>query len=497
MTVARSDNEPHDPENGSQNKRKRALRPVLWLGLALVLLLATYFYSFIIPLTPGRLARPSVALIPESPLWSIIVSLPFPLPQNSWSVAAVLIFVTAIAFAAYGLAVFISWNRQAGRRTLTLIFLTSYLFFFLSAFSLPNTSTDIFNYIVNGRIAAIHNSNPYYVTADEFPDDPVYPYASKNYTGLAVDKMPFWVLTNVALAGLTGDHVITNLLIYRLALMLFNMMNLLLIAIIAHRLNPFFVSSALIIYGWNPIVIVHAQSKSDTLMALLLLLAVLFLIRKHRLIAVGALGLSVMVKLITLPLVVVYMLGNLRLQKWRALIVDTLIFVFLPSLLLLLFWQGTELATRLIALFGVAGASAPGTLQLLLVVAFCLLILAVSYLQDGSIKRLLLGWALVMLYFSFFLTKLGLSWYLITLLAIVSLVFDWRVVLVTGALSFTSFFINAWYGTFTKTFPSPELSSLPTFLVYILMPGLVAVGIVLIVIGFRKLQLWWSGTAAS
>jgi hypothetical protein len=300
MTVVRSDNEWHDPAN-AQSEHKLALRPILYIGLALVLFLATFFYSFIIPLTPGRLTRPSVALFSELPLWSIIVSLPFPVPQNSWSVAGALIFVTAIAFATYGLAIFVSWNRQAGRRTRAFIFLTSYVFFFLSAFSLPNTSTDIFNYIVNGRIAAVHNSNPYYVTADTFPDDPVYPYASKNYTGLAADKLPAWVLTNVALASLTGDHVTTNLLIYRLALMLFNMANLMLIAIIAYRLNPLFVSTALVIYGWNPIVIVHAQSKSDTLMALLLLLAVLFFVRGHRLIAVGALGLSVMVKLITLP----------------------------------------------------------------------------------------------------------------------------------------------------------------------------------------------------
>ncbi|NCF67502.1 MAG: hypothetical protein GWP61_16175 [Chloroflexi bacterium] len=494
MTVVRSDNEWHDPAN-AQSEHKLALRPILYIGLALVLFLATFFYSFIIPLTPGRLTRPSVALFSELPLWSIIVSLPFPVPQNSWSVAGALIFVTAIAFATYGLAIFVSWNRQAGRRTRAFIFLTSYVFFFLSAFSLPNTSTDIFNYIVNGRIAAVHNSNPYYVTADTFPDDPVYPYASKNYTGLAADKLPAWVLTNVALASLTGDHVTTNLLIYRLALMLFNMANLMLIAIIAYRLNPLFVSTALVIYGWNPIVIVHAQSKSDTLMALLLLLAVLFFVRGHRLIAVGALGLSVMVKLITLPLAAVYMLSNLRLRNWRVLLVDTLTFVFLPLLLFLLFWQGSELTTRLMALFGVAGAAAPGILRLLLVAGFCLLILAVSYFQDGGIKKLLLGWALVMLYFTFFLTKLGLSWYLITLLAIVSLVFDWRVVLVTGALSFTSFFFTAWYGTFTKAFSSPELSSLPTFLVYILLPGLISLGIILLAIGLRKLQLRWSDNA--
>ena len=322
------------------------------------------------------------------------------MPHSSQLVAGALIVVTVIGFGAYGLAAYMSWNRLAHKQTVTLIALTSCLFFLLSALSLPNTSTDIFNYIVNGRIAAVHNSNPYFVTADEFPDDPVYPYASKNYTGLAADKLPVWMLANTLLAKLTGNHVTSNLLIYRIALMLFNMSNLLLIAIIAKWLNPRYVASALVIYGWNPIVVVHAQSKSDTLMALLLLLAVLFLIKEWRLIAVGAMALSVLVKLFTLPLLAVYELRSLRLRQWRALIVDTLIFGIAFLLLLVLFWQSSALVMRFVALFGVAGAAAPGVVRVLLIVGFCFLILGVSAVQDGSTQKLLWGWAIVMLYFA-------------------------------------------------------------------------------------------------
>ena len=482
-----SHSEPHNPEN-AQSRHKQALRPLLYICAASILFLAAYYYSFIVPQTPGRLTRESVSLIPELPLWSIISSLPLPIPQSSWLVAGTLLIVTVAAFAAYGLAVFISWNRLARSKTVLLIALTACAFFLVSALSLPNTSTDIFNYIVNGRIAAVHNSNPYFVTADEFPDDPVYPYASKNYTGIAADKMPFWILTNVLLAKLTGDNVTTNLLIYRLALLLFNVANLLLVAIIAQRLNPRFLASALIIYGWNPIVIIHAQSKSDTLMALMLLLTILFLIMGRRILTVAALGLSVMVKLITLPLAAVFVLRNLRLQRWRALIVDILILGGASLLLAVLLWQNRELAIRFIALIGVAGASAPGVLRIGLIIGFCLLVLAVSYFQDGSSEKLLWGWALVFLYFILFLTKFALAWYLITLLAIVSLVFDWRIVLVTGALSFTSFFFNAWYSTFTKAFSPPELSSIPAFFVYILMPGLVAAAVFLFALGLQKLK---------
>ena len=496
MAAAGAHDELHPPVN-TQSNRKRAMRQFLYACLALLLWLATLFYSFILPQTPGRLARASVSLIAELPLWSFVVSLPIPVPHTSQLTAGALVVVTVIAFGAYGLAAFISWNRMASRGIVAFIALSSCLFFLLSALSLPNTSTDIFNYIVNGRIAAVHNSNPYFVTADEFPDDPVYPYASKNYTGLSADKLPIWMLANTLLASLTGNDVTTNLLIYRLALMLFNMANLALTGIIANKLNPRYVASALVIYGWNPIVIIHAQSKSDTLMALLLLLAVLFLIKEWRLIAVGAMALSVLVKLFTLPLLVVYELRSLRLRQWRALIVDILIFGTALLFLLVLLWQSSELVMRFVALFGVAGAAAPGAFRIVLIVGFCLLILAVSTVQDGSTQKLLWGWALVMLYFALFLTKFGLAWYLITPIAIASLVFDWRIVLMTGALSFTSFLFNAWYSTFTKAFSPPELSSIPPYLVFILMTGVIAAGSLLFVIGLQKLRQWKSDPSSS
>ncbi len=486
-TVNRSHNEPHHSVDAHRLPKETA-RPLLYICLASVLLLTALFFSFIVPQTPGRMVRPSVALISDLSLWSTITSLPLPIPQGSLVVAGVLIFVIVMAFAAYGLAVYISWYRLAGRQTIALIVITSIAFFIVSTLSLPNTNTDIFNYIVNGRIAAVHNSNPYFVAADEFPDDPVYPYASKNYTGLAADKMPFWMLTNVLLAKLAGNHVTTNLIIYRMALMLFNIINLLLIAIIARKLNPHYLASALIIYGWNPIVIVHAQSKSDTLMALLLLLAVLFLIKKWRLLAVAALGLSVMVKLITLPLAAVYELRNLRLRKWRALIVDILILGVASLILIILLWQNLEIATRLIALLGVVGTSAPGVLRIILIIGFGLLILGVSAFQDGRIDKLLWAWSLVLLYFCVFLTKFGFSWYLITLLAIVGLVFDWRIVLVSSVLSFTSFLYNSWYSTFTELFSPPDLLSFPAYFVYILMTALIVTGILFFALGMKKLR---------
>lgn len=466
----------------------RHKRLVVYACLALILLLATFFYSFIVPQTAGRLTRTSVALIPELPLWSSIVSLQLPIPQSSTVAAGALIVVTVLAFAAYGLAVTLSWNRRPHRRTVTFIALISCLLSLVSALSLPNTSTDIFNYIVNGRIAAVHNSNPYTATADEFPDDPVYPYASKNYTGISADKLPVWVLTNILLAELTGSDATTNLLIYRLALLLFNMANLLLVGIIANRLNPRYLASALVIYGWNPVVIVHAQSKSDTAMALLLLISVLFLIKERRLIAVSAIVLSVLVKLFTLPLLAVYELRNLRLRRWRALIADILIFGIAPLVLFHGYWPDSDLPARFIALLEIAGALAPGVMRIVLIVGFALLILGVSYVQDGSTEKLLWAWALVMLYFALFLTKFGLAWYLITPLAIVSLVFDWRVVLLSGALSFTSFLFNTWYSTFTKAFSPPEISALPPYFVHILTTAVVTAGILLLAIGLQKLR---------
>jgi len=222
--------------------------------LAGILLITLLFYGFVIPQTPGRMAKPAASLIPQLPLWGWIVSLPLPIPHSGESLALSLVAFTGAAFAVYALAVFFSWNRPARAGTLSIVVVAALLFFLVAAWALPNVNTDIFNYILRGRIGAVYHQNMYYVPADQFPMDPIYPYADHRYTDTGTGKLPAWELIDVFLAWLANDAPITNLFVYRFAFLLFNMANVALIAAILHKLNPRYLLAGIISYAANQIV---------------------------------------------------------------------------------------------------------------------------------------------------------------------------------------------------------------------------------------------------
>ena len=175
--------------------------------LAFVMLIATCIAMFILPQAPGRMAKPSAALIGSLPLWSFIASLPLPIPQQSLSVALCLLAISTTRFVCYGIAIAICWMRWGGSAGLRIVVSSALLFFAVAAFAFPNVDSDIYNYIASGRVGAIHGSNPYRVAPDQFPTDPIYPYANPQYTALPGDnKLPVWTLVNVLLAKVAGER---------------------------------------------------------------------------------------------------------------------------------------------------------------------------------------------------------------------------------------------------------------------------------------------------
>ena len=109
---------------------------------------------------------------------------------------------SALKFAAYATAIYLAWNQPCGRRCLFVVVGAALLFFLVTVFALPNVNRDIYNYIISGRVAAVYSGNPYQLAPDQFPDDPLYRYASARYTGYPGDnKLPMWMLMNIALGS--------------------------------------------------------------------------------------------------------------------------------------------------------------------------------------------------------------------------------------------------------------------------------------------------------
>lgn len=446
--------------------------------LGALVLLATFFFSFIVPQTPGRLERASYALVTQLPFWDWFTSLPAPIPDNSQTVAAWLLFVIIVAFAAYGAALFVSTQRGGSGRVLLVVAGMGLFFAFANVWALPNVNTDIYNYIMRGRVAAVYGENPYGVAVDEFPDDPIYPYASHRFTEGPGGKLPTWMALNIMLAKIAGDNPIANLFTYRLTLFLLNVLCLGLVIQIVQALDARRVLTGVVLYSWNPIIILFAQSKTDTLMALFVLLAAWVAVTRGRsLLAFTLLVLSVFIKLTTAPLVVIYMLRSLVLRQWRELVGATLIASILFALVGLLFYFSAPNGQMLLNYLGLVDRAGPAESSLLRTVVlggFILLTAAIGLFQDGSERRLLAGWAITTLLFSVFLTNFTFSWYFIVAIALVAVLADRHLGILLLAISFSSFLFNAWDSTFTSAFPPPDFLDVPRSVLYVVIAAVIA-----------------------
>ena len=467
-----------------EKKSNSLLLKLAFILLAICLLIVYLIYCFVLPQTPARITRPSASLISNFPPWSWIISLALPVPNSSSSVAVMLIISTVIAFAIYGLAILLSRKLRSHSGMLTLVLIPSCAFFLISTFALPNLNTDIFNYMLRGRLAAVYNLNPYRVAADEISNDPVYPYASHGYTAVAEWwKLPLWTSIEIGLAKLTGADIVRNLLIFRFAFLIVNLFNLLIIAVIINKINPRNLIPGLVLYAWNPVIVILGQSKSDTFIVFFLLLSILLILFGRRNLAIIPLTLSVLIKMTTLPFLAAYLLMNLNRKKWKDYIVLGILIIVTAAVFYILFDMADFITTQLIGIIGMSGGNAPDFIRIIMRVGFVVLIFIVGITRSGELKQMIWGWVILAVYFSLFLIDYGKAWYLIPLIALSSLIPDWRTISLTYFISFSGFLIYNWDSVFSKEFAAPILTSMPGYIINI-------VPILIGVFGFGAAYLW-------
>lgn len=436
------------------------------------------FYNFVMPQAPSRLERPSEALIDEVPIWSTVASFPLPFMQNPQTVAALIILFTAAVFAFYGLAAYLSLKFQLPRVCRWLIPAAAAFFSFLSIWALPTVNSDIYYHIMQAHIALFHNQNPYYVSTLEFPTDPLYIYVSQPYRPLVSVYPPAWTIFTIIPTLLSGSEPVANLLALRFTLWLFNLANIVLVAQILRRLNPQLQLTGVILYGWNPIIAVLGQSKPDTIMAFFLLAACLLLILNHASLAIVDLTLSALVKLITLPLVLAFILWQVIHRDWWGTLTSTLIAGFTTLMLYAPFLQEPGLVLRHLEEVNRGASAFPSGIRLILIAAF-FMVLLYSTFKGNTIQNRLHGWTIIMLYFAIFFTTPANSWYLISLIALVSITPSLPMIWMAVPISGFSFFLNSWEITSSDTFRLPAL--LPSRAsIYVILTGIVAISIILV-----------------
>ncbi len=443
-----------------------ALAAALWVAVA--------FFVFVVPQTPARLARRTAELSARLPAWEWITGLPLPVPSTPGGVAAGLAVAGGVAFLAYGVALWVAWSRATSTGTTGLAAAAAIILFLTSWLALPTFNTDIFNYMVQGRVAAKHGENPHYTPAAAFPEDPLLPYASTQYTGVPNDYLPAWSLYNVTLARLTDADPVRSLLIYRSGFLALSLINLILIGLILGKIDPAHRLAGIIAYGWNPIVVLEGQSRVDTLMAFYLLLSMLLLTYRRQVAGFVALTLSVFTKWITLPVLILHVAEHGWRSRWKELALGSAAAVLACVLIYLPFFDSSEILTTHLDMLMRGGSSAPESWRLALGAGLVTLAVWLARGTEGAPTRRARAWAIVLLGFVMFLSKIGFAWYLIVPAAAVSLVRDRWILLVFGALAFSAFAFQVRDSAFNRAFPLPELLEVDRFFVFLALAAAVA-----------------------
>ncbi|MBZ0267105.1 hypothetical protein K8I85_03035 [bacterium] len=452
---------PLEPSSSVARPDPRHTATLVALGALTVA--STVTLGYVIPLSAGRLERASAALIPELPHWAFLAAHRSAALDNPNVVAAVLILASTVAFASCIAATCLLWRRGASRHDWMVIATTGILSALLNVGAMPNENSNIYNYMLRGRVAGVYGQNPYVTAASEFPDDPITPYAAARNTQYPGGKYPSWMIWNVAMARVAGDDPVTNLLAYRTMLFLFSALNLWLVARLARRLVPAIALAGFTLWAWNPIVVMNGQCRTDTVMVFYLLLGMSLLVGGKRVAAGAALGLSVLVKLLTAPLLAVAALAEIRARKWRDLAITAasavaaMLIVGLPFLIGVTGQFADEVLYVTESTSNVV--SGPDWIAIALRAGFAVLVLAIGLTRNGSWLHLFGGWAIVQLYFSLFFAKFGSADYHMTLFAIVAVTMSRWVVFPALALGFGSFLFDEWYRVGSATFHLPDVFS--------------------------------------
>jgi hypothetical protein len=245
---------------------------------------------------------------------------------------------------------YLAWRlcRRQESRALWIALLGSVLLINLAMlWFYPIGATDVFDYIMRGRITAEYGGNPFYDLPNRYPADPFYDYAGYHRTPSAYG--PLWEALAAVTARLAGDGLLANVLAFKLLSLLFYAGCIFLIAAILRRHASERTLQGVCLFALNPLAIYETagNAHNDTVMVFWVLLGVYCLSNGRFTLALLALTTGALVKFIPILLVPVAVIAALRLlPSWKSrlhfLIVTGLACVLLIVIVYAPFWRGGD-----------------------------------------------------------------------------------------------------------------------------------------------------------
>lgn len=284
------------------------------------------------------------------------------------------------AGAAYGLLVVALYGlywlafrlTQQGGLRVGFVLATAVLFGLPLLFTYPINATDVFRYLIHGRITSFYHTNPYLTPPDAFPQDPFLPLAGE-WASETSPYGPVWEMGAAAIARLTGNDLYAGLLLFKLVgLAAFLACGWLLWLLLAEA-TPVRRTGLTLLWAWNPalLLVFVVDAHNDALMLLWLLLGYWVWRRGHPEVGLLVMFLAVLTKPIALlPWAFFFLAG------WRGLPVGAgrsrLVWVTAVTTLLLTFFTFLPFGSpfSLVARLAREAANYPGFSPVTLILLF-------------------------------------------------------------------------------------------------------------------------------
>lgn len=219
------------------------------------------------------------------------------------TLAGVAIFVIAGAVIGFMFALREAWRGGISMRTAIWMAVA----FNLLMLALPLLfSRDVYSYSFYGRIASIHHGNPYVDLPLHYPTDQMFALTGPAWKDTPAVYGPLFTLYSSMLTKLIGS-VRGLILAFKLTSVVASIVTVFVIKRVAEKARPSRAVFAVVLFGWNPVVLFHsvASGHNDLYVALAIAVALALLYARRDLAATAVLTLGVLVKAsAALPLIV-------------------------------------------------------------------------------------------------------------------------------------------------------------------------------------------------
>jgi alpha-1,6-mannosyltransferase len=207
----------------------------------------------------------------------------------------------------------------------------------------PATAADVFSYVADGQLLALHHANPLVVAPIDYPRDAIVSYLV--YPDEASQYGPLWAVLSGVVAWLTGADLPREVLLYKLVAVAAHLGSGAVIYQIAARLtrSASRAQRSAYLYLWNPLLLweLIGNAHNDGLMLLLGLVGIWLFVVGRDVLALACVCLGALVKLPIALIAPVLFVGVVRRNRAAA-IEGTLLGLGLVLASYWPFWAGPQ-----------------------------------------------------------------------------------------------------------------------------------------------------------